>query len=159
MLIAVWKPKSNWAIRMVFITLVILFLLLAISEWCADTGYADSSNKINTAAGAVGILCGVDAFYIALAEAVNNCYGSTILPLGEVLPPKEAEPASPPPVIAGHVYFLLSFPLAFPFLLFFIFFSFLLCVLDHLDCSVSAQRLPCSILPSSFFTVLFACMI
>ena len=106
MLIAFWKPKSNWAIRTVFITLVVLFELLAIQYWCTDTGYPDSANKILTAAGAIGLVCGLTAYYIALAEAINNVYGWTVFPLGEVLPDK-SEPAKPPPqIIAGSVQFL-----------------------------------------------------
>jgi hypothetical protein len=117
MLVAVWKPKSNWAVRTIFITLTILFFLLAISEWlAARPDYADSSNKVDTTAGAVGILCGFAAFYTAMAETLNGHYGFTILPLGVVEAPTsglmiigsdgkasdgKAISSSPPPVIAG----------------------------------------------------------
>ena len=68
MTFVVWKPKSTWAVRTIFSTLVVLFLLLAISEWCAATQYLDSSKNIKKAAGAVGLICGGSAFYTALAE-------------------------------------------------------------------------------------------
>jgi len=102
MLIAVWKPKSNWAVRSIFITLTVLFFLLAISSWsAANPKYADSSNKWDTAAGAVGILCGFLAFYTAMAEALNGHYGFTILPLGVVEPNEPVDPSKLPKMIAG----------------------------------------------------------
>ena len=108
MLVAVWKPKSNWAVRSIFITLTILFFLLAVSEWAAaKVDYLDASNKWDTSAGAVGILCGFLAFYTSMAETLNNVYGYTILPLGVVeakvdLAPNLPAPvvSSPPPIIA-----------------------------------------------------------
>jgi uncharacterized protein len=96
MLIAVWKPKSSWAVRTIFATLVILFFLLAISEWVGqDPKYADASNKWDTAAGAIGLICGFSAFYTGMAEVVNNQYGCTILPLGEIEAPNETVTVTP----------------------------------------------------------------
>ena len=71
--------KSNRALQVVFGTLVILFVLLALAE---TTGSAD----IHMAAGYEGIFCGLSAMYTGLAQVLNELYGKAILPLGPVKP-------------------------------------------------------------------------
>ncbi|WP_406657343.1 acetate uptake transporter [Methanolobus sp. ZRKC2] len=68
--------KANRALQIVFGTLALLFVLLAISDF---TG----SEMLKQLAGYEGILCGLSAIYLALAEVLNEKYGKTILPLGE----------------------------------------------------------------------------
>ncbi|WP_340818266.1 acetate uptake transporter [Methanolobus sp. WCC4] len=68
--------KANRALQIVFATLTLLFLLLAIAEF---TGYG----SIKQFAGYEGIFCGFSAIYLALAEVINEKFGRTILPLGE----------------------------------------------------------------------------
>lgn len=68
--------KANRALQIVFGTLTLLFLLLAISDL---TGNA----AIKQFAGYEGIVCGLSAIYLALAEIINEKFGKTILPLGE----------------------------------------------------------------------------
>ncbi len=67
--------KSNRALQVVFLTLAILFFLLAIGNY---TGIS----IIITIAGFEGIFCGSSAIYLAIAEVLNEAYGRIILPIG-----------------------------------------------------------------------------
>lgn len=67
--------KHNKALQFVFISLSILFWLLALGEF---TGNA----TITIIAGYEGIICGFSAIYLAMAEVMNETYGKTILPIG-----------------------------------------------------------------------------
>lgn len=64
-----------FALRFVFGTLVILFFLLALRDW---TGWS----FIGTIAGLEGIVCGGSAFYLAMAEVINERHGRAVLPVG-----------------------------------------------------------------------------
>ncbi|WP_031481412.1 acetate uptake transporter [Maridesulfovibrio frigidus] len=68
--------KSNRALQFVFLSLTILFFLLAIRDF---TG----SVLIGTIAGFEGIICGGSAIYLAMAEVLNEVHGRTVLPIGE----------------------------------------------------------------------------
>lgn len=68
--------KANLTLRAVFFLLVILFALLVI-------GNATGNAALLKFAGYEGILCGATAFYLAMAEVLNEQYGRTILPIGE----------------------------------------------------------------------------
>jgi uncharacterized protein len=67
--------KLNRALQVIFGSLTVLFVLLAIGK-CAD------SATITRVAGYEGIFCGLSAFYTALALVLNDVYGRTVLPLG-----------------------------------------------------------------------------
>jgi hypothetical protein len=67
--------KSNFALKFIFGSLVVLFFLLALRDW---TG----SQFIGTVAGFEGIICGGSAFYLAMAEVLNEKYERTVLPIG-----------------------------------------------------------------------------
>jgi uncharacterized protein len=69
--------RINRALQVVFATLVILFWLLAISEW------ADST-VIHKIAGWEGLVCGMSAVYAAVAQIWNEVYGRVVLPIGPV---------------------------------------------------------------------------
>ena len=66
---------KNRALQIVFATLTILFMLLAIRDW---TGSA----LIGTIAGYEGIICGFSAIYLAMAEVINEARGRVVLPIG-----------------------------------------------------------------------------
>jgi succinate-acetate transporter protein len=68
--------RRNRAIQIVFLSLTILFFLLAIRDW---SGFA----LIGRIAGYEGILCGLSAIYLAMAEVLNEAKGRTVLPIGE----------------------------------------------------------------------------
>ncbi len=69
--------RLNRALQVVFLTLVILFFLLAYGEYAG-------SNSIKIIAGYEGIICGLSAMYTSIAQVLNEIYGKTVLPLGEI---------------------------------------------------------------------------
>ncbi len=69
--------KLNRALQVVFLTLWILFFLLALGD---ITGSA----ALKTFTGYEGIFCGLSAIYTGLAQVLNEVYGRTICPLGAV---------------------------------------------------------------------------
>jgi len=68
--------KRNRALQVVFLSLAILFFLLAIGDF---TGIS----LIKIIAGYEGIFCGSSAIYLAIAEIINESYGRNILPIGD----------------------------------------------------------------------------
>jgi len=66
--------KNNKVLQAVFGSLVILFWLLALGDF---TGIA----IIKIIAGYVGIICGLLAFYLAVAEVLNEVYKKELLPI------------------------------------------------------------------------------
>jgi uncharacterized protein len=68
---------KNRAIQFVFLSLTVLFWLLAIRDW---TGNA----TVGAIAGWEGIVCGVSAFYLGMAEVINEVHGRTVLPIGDL---------------------------------------------------------------------------
>jgi succinate-acetate transporter protein len=76
--------RHNMALQLVFLTLWIAFLLLAIGDWF---GLGIS----HTAGGYVGLVCALLAAYLSAAEVINGDYGRTVLPIGPyTLPPAES---------------------------------------------------------------------
>lgn len=69
--------KISKALQLVFGTLAVLFFLLALGDF---TG----AEAITRVAGYEGIICGFSAIYAALAQVLNEIYGKTVLPLGNV---------------------------------------------------------------------------
>jgi hypothetical protein len=67
--------KLNRALQTVFLSLVILFLLLAISDFTGNKG-------LRIFAGYEGVFCGLSAFYTGAAQVLNEVYNRTVLPLG-----------------------------------------------------------------------------
>jgi len=55
----------------------VLFFLLAIGD-------ISQSGSIKTVAGFEGIFCGFSAIYAGLAQVLNEVYGRTVAPLGQV---------------------------------------------------------------------------
>ena len=68
---------TNRALQLVFLSLTILFWLLAIKDW---TG----SEIIGKIAGWEGIICGFSAIYLAMAQVLNETRGKIILPIGNI---------------------------------------------------------------------------
>ena len=67
--------KHNKATQVVFGSLTVLFLLLALGDFTGN-------HTITMIAGFEGIFCGLSAIYSAVAQIVNGEYGKTVLPLG-----------------------------------------------------------------------------
>jgi hypothetical protein len=70
--------KVNRVLPTIFITLTLLFFMLAAGE-ATSTINELLSNIITTVAGYEGIFCGFSAIYLATAEIVNESYGKKIL--------------------------------------------------------------------------------
>ena len=66
--------RHNRATQVVFGTLTILFLLLAVANF---TGSA----MVHMIAGYVGIVCGLSAIYNAMGQIINQEFGKTVMPL------------------------------------------------------------------------------
>ena len=67
--------KHNRATQVVFGSLTVLFILLALGDFTGN-------HSITTIAGYEGIFCGLSAIYSAVGQIVNGEYGKTIIPLG-----------------------------------------------------------------------------
>lgn len=67
--------KHNRATQVVFGSLTVLFMLLALGDFTGNRTFT-------TIAGFEGIFCGLSAIYSAMGQIVNAEYGKTILPLG-----------------------------------------------------------------------------
>jgi succinate-acetate transporter protein len=67
--------KINRGLQVVFSTLVVLFALLAI-------GFGWGSTATIKVAGVVGIITGLAAVYVAMAELLNEMFERTVLPIG-----------------------------------------------------------------------------
>lgn len=66
--------KHNRAIQIVFGSLFILFILLAIGDFSGE-------EMVTRVAGYVGLFCGLSAMYASLGQIINNEYGRQVLPL------------------------------------------------------------------------------
>ena len=69
--------RINRALQFVFLSLTILFFLLAARDYLG-------SAAIGTLAGYEGIICGLSAVYTALAQVLNDVYKKVVAPLGPV---------------------------------------------------------------------------
>jgi succinate-acetate transporter protein len=67
--------KTNRALQFVFMSLAILFFLLAAARGLP---------ALLPIAGAEGVICGFSAFYLSLAEVLNEVHKRTVLPIGPV---------------------------------------------------------------------------
>ncbi len=69
--------RINGALQFVFGSLTLLFFLLAAGDFTGD-------RLFTTVAGYEGIICGIAAIYTAVAQVLDEVYGSPILPLWPV---------------------------------------------------------------------------
>ena len=67
--------KHNRATQVVFGSLTVLFMLLALGDFTGN-------HMITTIAGFEGIFCGLSAIYSAMGQILNAEYGKEVLPLG-----------------------------------------------------------------------------
>jgi succinate-acetate transporter protein len=67
--------KANRALQLVFGSLTVLFILLALGDLTGNV-------TITMVAGYEGIICGFSAIYAGLAQVLNEMYGRTVAPLG-----------------------------------------------------------------------------
>ena len=69
--------RISKALQVVFGSLALLFFLLALGNFTGST-------LVLTIAGYEGILCGFSAIYAAMAQVLNELYGKSVMPIGEV---------------------------------------------------------------------------
>ncbi len=63
--------------QVVFFTVSLLFLLLALHNWLAE---CEIGHVVGIIAGIVGVICGSSAFYLAMAELLEEVKGKRVLP-------------------------------------------------------------------------------
>lgn len=71
--------RLNRALQVIFLSLTVLFAMLAIAHAITDPVLKSSFMKIT---GIEGIFCGASAIYAGLAQVLNEVYAKTVLPLG-----------------------------------------------------------------------------
>ena len=69
--------RSNRALQFVFLSLTVLFALLALRDFT-------ESRLVGAIAGWEGILCGASAIYLAMAEVLSEQLGRDVLPIGKL---------------------------------------------------------------------------
>jgi len=72
--------KKNRALQLIFASLTILFMLLAVEHWMMSGGIS-AAKQVGIIAGIEGVICGLSAIYLAMAEVLNEARGKTILPI------------------------------------------------------------------------------
>jgi succinate-acetate transporter protein len=72
--------KANRALQFVFMSLAILFFMLTIRE-LTNNLVLFGNVTFNTITGIEGIICGLSAVYLAIAEVLNEAHHKTILPI------------------------------------------------------------------------------
>jgi succinate-acetate transporter protein len=72
--------KKNRALQFVFMSLTILFFMLTIRDLTGNPTLFGSFT-FNNLAGIEGVICGLSAVYLALAEVLNEAHGKTVLPI------------------------------------------------------------------------------
>ena len=72
--------KANRALQFVFGSLTILFFMLAITELTNNFGQTGSIT-FKTFVGIEGVICGLSAVYLGLAEVLNEVHHKTVLPI------------------------------------------------------------------------------
>ena len=66
--------KANRALQLVFMSLTVLFFMLAIGQFVGNVLFT----KIT---GVEGVICGLSAVYLGVAEILNESYKKTVLPV------------------------------------------------------------------------------
>ena len=74
MWVGTWR--ANRALQVIFGSLTLLFVLLAIRDFSGNA-------LIGVIAGYEGIFCGLSAIYLAMAEVLEAQYGRPVLPIGQ----------------------------------------------------------------------------
>ncbi len=72
--------KANRALQFVFISLTILFFMLTIRELTGNP-VLTGTITFNTITGIEGVICGLSAVYLGIAEVINETNQKTVLPI------------------------------------------------------------------------------
>ena len=63
--------KKNRVLQLIFASLTVLFMLLAVEHWMISGGISGAKH-VGTIAGIEGVICGSSAIYLAMAEVLNE---------------------------------------------------------------------------------------
>jgi succinate-acetate transporter protein len=72
--------KKNRALQFVFMSLAILFFMLMVRDLTGNPTLFGTFTW-NNLAGIEGVICGLSAVYLAIAEVLNEAHGKTVLPI------------------------------------------------------------------------------
>jgi succinate-acetate transporter protein len=72
--------KKNRALQFVFMSLTILFFMLTIRDLTGNPTLFGTFTW-NNLTGIEGVICGLSAVYLAIAEVLNEAHGKTVLPI------------------------------------------------------------------------------
>jgi succinate-acetate transporter protein len=72
--------KKNRALQFVFMSLAILFFMLTIRDLTGNPTLFGNFT-FNNLTGIEGVICGLSAVYLAIAEVLNEAHGKTVLPI------------------------------------------------------------------------------
>jgi len=75
--------KANRALQFVFMSVTVLFFLLAARDLTGNAALLGNF-KIDDLAGYEGIICGSSAIYLGIAEVLNEVYNKTVMPIGAI---------------------------------------------------------------------------
>jgi len=73
--------KTNRALQFVFMSLAILFFLLATKSAIIAYSPTTDVELFTRIIGIEGVFCGMSAVYLAIAEVLNEAHGKTVLPI------------------------------------------------------------------------------
>jgi succinate-acetate transporter protein len=73
--------KTNRALQFVFMSLAILFFLLAAKSAIIAYSPTTDVELFTRIIGVEGVFCGLSAVYLAMAEVLNEAHGKTVLPI------------------------------------------------------------------------------
>jgi hypothetical protein len=73
--------KTNRALQFVFMSLAILFFLLATKSAILAYSPTTDVELFTRIIGIEGVFCGLSAVYLAMAEVLNEAHGKTVLPI------------------------------------------------------------------------------
>ncbi len=69
--------RINRVLQFIFVTLTVLFILLAVCNWLE----IKAGEGLMIVSGIIGLFTGFAALYLAMAENINEIYNRTILPI------------------------------------------------------------------------------
>ena len=75
--------KANRALQFVFISVTVLFFLLAARDLTGNAALLGNF-KMDALAGYEGIICGSSAIYLGIAEVLNEVHKKTVMPIGAI---------------------------------------------------------------------------
>ena len=76
--------KANRALQFVFMSVTVLFFLLAARDLTGNAAILGNF-RMDALAGYEGIICGLSAIYLGIAEVLNEVHKKTLLPIGAIV--------------------------------------------------------------------------